>query len=197
MQIRQTDFFAKDREQAPHRVSHGGDLRQGRRKICRPLDHKKPLHLVLKSSFATGRLSFLTAKNRLFVEATLRAQASRKGLTIHSFQNVGNHLHLIIRFSKRLAFQNFLRTVTALIARFVTGARRGKPFGKRFWDELAFTRVLTGFKDFRAMQNYLIKNEVERKLGAEMREAVEVIEAKRRKMWAHARAILFSNSSTA
>lgn len=175
MQSRQRDFLSKHTKFAPNRVQHGG-VTKGRRKTIRPLDRKKPLHLVLKSSAAKGSLSFLGAKNRLFVERTIRDTAKKFGVTVHSFQNVGNHLHAIVKFTKREGFQNFLRTATALIARAVTGARRGKPFGRRFWDALAFTRVINGRRDLAQTEAYLAKNELEREEGKAIRTLYELAE---------------------
>ena len=173
---RQIDLFSKDRQYGPHRSSHGGSIQKGHRKTARPIDRKKPLHLVMKSSHAKGSLSLLTAKNRLFVERTFRERAKQFGITIQGFENVGNHLHAIVKFKRREQFQHFLRTVSALIARFVTGARKGKPFGKRFWNDLAFTRVVQGLKDLRALVTYFFKNEIEREIGHDARESIEETE---------------------
>ena len=175
MRSKQSDFFSKTSEYAANRLHHGG-VTAGRRKVVRPLDRRRPLHLVLKSSAAKGVLSFLSARNKLFVEQAIRENAKKFGVTIQGFQNVGNHLHIIARFSRREGFQNFLRTVTALIARFVTGARRGKPFGRRFWDALAFTRVIVGRRDLAQTETYLQKNEIERENGKSIRTLYEKAE---------------------
>jgi REP element-mobilizing transposase RayT len=183
MQIRQNDFFQKDREFKPNRISHGGTRANGLRKLSRPLAKNKSVHLILKSSEAKGQYSFLTAKNRLFIETTLRSRARQFGIALHSFENVGNHIHIVLKFKRREDFQNFLRTATALIARFVTGARRGKPFGRKFWDGLAFTRVINGYRDFLKILNYLKKNAIEREMGSDVRALIEALEDKRRKLW--------------
>ena len=36
-------------------LKHGGDVRKGRRKVARPVDPKRPIHLVLTSSRAHSR----------------------------------------------------------------------------------------------------------------------------------------------
>jgi REP element-mobilizing transposase RayT len=187
MIYKQKDFFTKDRTFGPHRLAHGGCKDSGTRKLTRPLDRKNPVHLVLKSHAARGQYSLLTPKNRLFVDKTFRSRAKNFNVTIQKIENVGNHIHAIIRFKQRIDFQNFLRTVTALIARFVTGARRGKPFGRRFWDSLAFTRVIKGFEDLKGALNYLQKNAIEREFGGHAREIVELREAHRRKLWTEAK----------
>ena len=119
----------------------------------------------------------LAPKNRLSIERILRAWAVKFGVTVHHRQNVGNHLHVIASFARPEDFQNFLRTVTALIARQVTGARRGKPFGRRFWQGLAFTRVIIGRRDFNGMRAYIDKNRMEAEIHPLARKTVEQYEA--------------------
>jgi REP element-mobilizing transposase RayT len=97
--------------------------------------------LVLKSERATGELSLLRPQHRQFVRYTLVSKAKKFGILIGESVNMGNHIHLRLKASSRLGFQNFLRSVTTGIARKVTGARRGKKFG-RFWQGLAYTRVI-------------------------------------------------------
>jgi REP element-mobilizing transposase RayT len=114
------------------RTQHGGVETKGHRKLERPLSTTRPIHLVLKSHRAKGSLSFLTHKNKPVVEGIIRGKARKFGVRICQFANVGNHLHLKIRIASRPLFQAFLVSVTTLIARTLTSARRGKKFG-RFW----------------------------------------------------------------
>ncbi len=147
-------------------LSHGGDLAKGRRKTRRPLDTKKPLHLVMRSSKASGALSLL--KHKIIVDKIIQKQARKFGVRIAAFANVGNHCHLLVRFSNRKAFQAFLISVTALIARAVTKASKGKPFGK-FWDALAFSRVLKSSREFAIVRKYVAANVIEATKGREAR----------------------------
>lgn len=172
----QNDFFGKNGDFAPRRYTHGGVSSTGKRKLHRPLDRKRPLHLVMKSSHAKGRLSFLGYKNRLEIERIFSRRAKQFSVTIHRFENVGNHIHAVVTFKTKEAFHNFLRTISALVARHVTGARKGKPFGKKFWDHLAFTRVVFGQRGMKALGGYMWKNELERDAGALARHAVEEYE---------------------
>lgn len=173
MRARQIDFFENSKDHAPRRTSHGGAQVKGKRKLSRPLDPKRPIHLVLKSSVARGHLSLLGPRHRLSVERILRRWAVRFTVKIHFFENMGNHLHIVVSFPKRANFQKFLKTATAQIARTVTGALKGRPFGQRFWDTLPFTRVITGRRDFLGLKNYFFKNKIERDLGVLSRKTVE------------------------
>lgn len=125
-------------------------------------------------------------KNKLQIERIVVARAKQFGITLHDWQNVGNHLHLVASFKRRESLQNFLRTIAALIARHVTGAKRGKPYGKRFWDQLAFSRVVFGRLGFGHLKNYVQKNRIEAEEGGEARRIIEqyelaLREARRRK----------------
>src|SRR5262249_50944354 len=120
-----------------------------------------------------GRLSLLGAKNRVEVERILQDRAKQFKIKVHSRVNVGNHLHIVASFPNSELFKNFLRTVTCLIARVVTGAKKGKPFGKRFWDHLAFTRVVNGSRDFFGLMKYLERNRIEAENGRLARRTVE------------------------
>ncbi len=63
----------------------------------------------------------------------------------------------------------FLRSFSGEVARAVTGARKGKPFGK-FWDALAHSRVITGRKSFEIIDRYIFANQLEENHGYKGRE---------------------------
>lgn len=142
------------------RTQHGGTQNKGHRKLERPLSTIRPIHLVLKSNKAKGQMSFLTHKNKSFIESLIKEKAKKFGVKIHEYVNVGNHLHLKIRITSRESFQKFLKSITALIARKVTGARKGKTFGK-FWQGQAFTRVLVSRFEELNLHGYIKANKIE------------------------------------
>lgn len=142
------------------RTTHGGANTRGRRKEYRPLSAKKWTHLILKSDKAKGAYNLLTPRNQIFIADLLKRKAKQFGIVIQCEANVGNHLHLKLRFKTRDGFQNFLRAITTQIARFVTGARRGKPFG-RFWEGLAYTRVVKTAKEELQLRGYIQANQIE------------------------------------
>jgi REP element-mobilizing transposase RayT len=141
-------------------ASFGGALRAGQRKTARPLATKKPLHLVLRSSRAVGEWSFLRAKNRTQIDSILENSAKRYGIRVIGFENVGNHLHLLIQGKNRALLQAFLRTLPAKIALAITQAKRGNRVG-RFFDQLVFTRVVEWGRDFLRTKRYFWKNKLE------------------------------------
>ncbi len=142
------------------RAAHGGQPTIGKRKTERPLDTKSPIHLMLKASKAKGQLSFLYKQNEQHVRHIIEKQARKFFVKIRDYANVGNHLHLEIEITARKEFKQFLRSITCMIARKITGARKGKKFGK-FWDHLAFTRIVRSYKEQQLLERYIMANKFE------------------------------------
>jgi REP element-mobilizing transposase RayT len=108
------------------RTRHGGDLNQGRRKTARPLDTRKPIHLVFRSERARGKWSLKQFKHSTQIEKLTRSLAKKHRIQLYQYANAGNHLHLFIRAKDRTEFKKFTRTLAGLIARIVTGAKNGR-----------------------------------------------------------------------
>ena len=79
-------------------------------------------------------------------------------MRIYRYANVGNHLHLLVRSRTRIAFKRFLKDLSGTIALIVTGAKKSQPLQGRFWDHLAYTRIVNWGRDFKIMELYFIKN---------------------------------------
>jgi REP element-mobilizing transposase RayT len=156
---RQLSFLSKLRIGRP-RTEHGGEIRVGLRKLERPFSARRPMHIVLRSLRARGTWSMRRPESARIVRETLRRYARRYGVRVYQFANAGNHLHLLVRVKCRLALQNFLRVFAGLVARRVTGARKGKPVG-RFWDMLAYSRLMSWGRDFFGVRRYVAQNELE------------------------------------
>ncbi len=173
LRSKQQNLFKFSGQKALHkrysRLHHGGLAPKGKRKLERPLSSKHWIHLVLKSDKARGALSLRMARNQLYIKRTIDTKAHKFGVVVGDFVNVGNHLHLKVKARSREAFQGFLRSITTLIARHVTGARRGRPFG-RFWQGLAYTRVLKSYAEEVRLRGYFGANFAEACLGQPARE---------------------------
>ena len=135
-------------------AQHGGAARTGQRKTSRPLEPTLPLYVVLRSSRARGKWSLSRHPTRNAVKATLSVLADRHDIKIFEFTNGGDQVHLLLRAQSRASFQAFLRAFAGLVARQVTGARKGKPSG-RFWDALTFSRVLNWGEEFELVRGCL------------------------------------------
>jgi REP element-mobilizing transposase RayT len=141
------------------RLSFGGDLARGRRKSARVFDPKRPLHVVLRSSRATGAQSLKRFDRK--ISEILNRQCEIHGVRVYERANAGNHLHFVLRAPSRRALRAFLKAVCGLVARKVTGCERGAPGVSRFWDARPFSRVVAWGRDFAGIKNYVHLNRVE------------------------------------
>ncbi len=82
--------------------------------------------------------------------------ANKYGIRVYRFANFGNHAHLLVQARARPEFQGFLRELSGRIATLVTGAVKGRPDG--FWDGLAWSRLVSWGRDWKALHRYLIAN---------------------------------------
>lgn len=153
---------------APKKV-FGGSLLKGNAKEERPISTKHFMHLVLRSSLAKGRRSFLHDKNWRKVNRIVREQAGSAGIKIKHFENVGNHLHIVVLIPSRKALFRFLRSISGIIARFIMGAERNNPKTVKFWDARPFSRIVAwGERSLRPLKEYMHKNR-EQALGFSFR----------------------------
>src|SRR5262252_4098119 len=168
----QLSLFSTSVRAELNRTEHGGAVRRGRRKLERPISVRRPMHVVLKSERARGAWSM--RKHERAIREALRACVSRSGVRVYEFANVGSHLHLLVRARRRGAFQRFLRTFAGIVARVVTGARRGQPLqGGPFWSTLAWSRVVAWGRDFWGVRHYVFRNRIEATDGPAIRRALE------------------------
>lgn len=141
-----------------NRLNHGGELANGKRKERRPFDPKRPLHVVMRSTRATGEWSMLGRKNVQNVHRIVREATKRHKIQTFKFANVGNHLHFLIRARSVEALRAFMREVAGQIAFQVTGSRKTHPLQGKFWDRIPYSRVVSWGKDFKSVSCYLIGN---------------------------------------
>jgi REP element-mobilizing transposase RayT len=161
---RQLDFFTaksvKNLSEYARRSEHGGDIRRGKRKLARPFDPKRALHLTLRAERAKDEWSMLRIEKARAIRTLVWKLAAQNKIKIHQFANSGNHLHFLISAKDHAGFKRFLRTLTALVSRLVTGAKKGNPIGK-FWDALAWSEIVNWGRHFFNVRYYVIQNELE------------------------------------
>ncbi len=145
-----------------HKLFFGGSRLKGNPSRARPFSKKCVCHIVLKSRHAVGDKSFLSRRNKNFVEGIIKNSSKRFYVTVRRFTNVGNHLHIVLQSPTADAQRNFLRTISALIARRVTNSHRGSPMKvEKFWDARPFSRLVPWGKAYQAILNYLSLNSLE------------------------------------
>ena len=138
----QLPLFDRPTRAELRRTEHGGDVRRGKRKLERPVSTRRPMHVVLTA--ARGRCSLLRYDR--IVRDVLRGMARRFDVRVYDFANVNSHLHIVVRARRREASQGFLRSFAGIVARRITGARRGRPCGAVF-KGLAWSRVVSWGRD--------------------------------------------------
>jgi len=148
---------------AKDRFSFGGSLLKGSHpKKARPFSRKLPIHIVLKSSRATGRLSLL--RHSSAIARLIASQADRRLIKVFAVSNAGNHLHLLIQAPTREAFQGFIRGLSARISQLVMGKakeQKREKFESAFWDARPFSKIVSWGPQLRNVRRYLSLNSTE------------------------------------
>ena len=152
--MKQLKFFK------PNEKAYGGSLMKKRKgRGARPLVTQETMHLVLRSVLATGNWSF--HKHHWKIWAILDKFAKKYGVTIYSWANGGNHIHIQLKLSNRFTYRPFIRAVTAAIAMKVTGMSRWNKLKIKFWERRPFTRIVIGRSAFLKLKDYLFVNSME------------------------------------
>jgi REP element-mobilizing transposase RayT len=137
----------------------GSLLKNSHAKTARPFKKNNPIHIVLRSTKARGKNSFLS--HTKWIDQQIKNISKACGVKIDRYENVGNHLHILLRSTRRESFKAFLRGITSTIARKFTGAKKGMEKGQKFWDALPFSRLIKGGRAYRVVQDYFNKNRIE------------------------------------
>ncbi|CAN5659666.1 hypothetical protein BH10BDE1_BH10BDE1_27270 [soil metagenome] len=165
------------------RYSHGGalrNLRSGRR--ARPIRSHAPIHLVLKANRECLAGGFRTTRKFLLIHQLRDRYAKKFFIKIEQMSVQGDHIHIIIRTTRRSCLQNFLRVFSGQIAqRFesegllrlmqtrriqsprVTGTPKSRLVHERrkLWKHRPFTRIVLGRRALVTLENYVQLNERE------------------------------------
>jgi REP element-mobilizing transposase RayT len=177
-QAKQTSFFKLI-------LSHGGILRNQRQgRGARPLSTKESLHLVFKlNSHRLRHRSLRSAKGFALANRIIKKYAVHFYIKIEQLSIQNDHIHALVRTSRRSLYQNFFRVVAGQIAQqferegmftaqmvtdtYDTHARihackvNGDKKAKSLWKYRPFTRVVRGWKAYKIVRNYIQLNEQE------------------------------------
>ena len=133
----------------------GGSLSKNKRKSKRPLNVKRPIHIVFRSTKAIHKFSLFHPNNKANINALVYDLSLKYKIRIYNFVNSGNHLHLLIHSKDKLNLQNYFRELASKIALFIYSGK-----GK-FWTSIVYTKLLSWGKQFKNVDHYLIQNELE------------------------------------
>jgi REP element-mobilizing transposase RayT len=167
----------------PQAKFFGGALLQNKRKSQRPLTAKDSIHFVLRSEWATGRNSFLVAKNRTVIGRILDRFAKKFGVRIYQRSINSNHIHLLLKITNRSLYKAFIKSISGQIASHVMqkqsfklfqraqqlsqrgdGPQTAKLVGRKlqgFWQFRPFSRIVNWGRDFKICMSYIKQNVLE------------------------------------
>jgi REP element-mobilizing transposase RayT len=166
---KQLEFFKSDLR------FFGGRLLHGRRRRQRPLSVKDPVHLILRSSWASGLNSFLRPHNKNAIQKIIATTAQKYGVRVYRTAIASNHIHSIVRIHSRRLYRTFIRVLAGKIASHVMKNQSFKIFrkglrgdppeiqgkGQAFWQFRPFTRLMHWGRDFTKCCAYLKQNTLE------------------------------------
>jgi putative transposase len=112
---KQSSFFKSKRE---HCYKHGGELRKKRAgRFRRPLSCKAPHHIVFKVNKLTLRHRTLRSiQGFALSHGIIKKYAKRFFIKVEQITIQNDHIHMMIRTSRRSLFHNFFRVVAGQIA---------------------------------------------------------------------------------
>lgn len=87
------------------------------------------------------------------IQLLIKRYAGKFNIKVHRTSINSNHIHLLIVTSRRANFQNYLRSITGLIARLMGAGK--------LWEHLAFSRVANWGKEYKVLISYILKNQLE------------------------------------
>lgn len=185
----QTQFQLASKRQD---LEHGGEHRKKRSgRGQRPLSCKESLHVVFKiNRIVLKTQSFRTHQNFKLSREIIQKYADRFFVKIEQISIQGDHIHCLVRTTRRSFFHHFFRVASGQIAqqfektdklRVVIDDRtrtsqqnssqsvtdtpkKGNSSSKRklkLWMYRPFTRVVRGYTDYKNVRNYIQLNEKE------------------------------------
>lgn len=161
---KQVSFFSSS---GVFKLSHGGELRKKRKgRGFRPLSTKEPLHLVLKvDKYRLRNRSLRAPQSFKLVLEIISKYARNFAVKVEQVSVQKDHIHLLIRTSRRKHYQHFFRVVAGQIAQrfeqaglLAVGRVTDTP---KLWKYRPFSRVVKGWKSYKVVRDYIQLNEKE------------------------------------
>ena len=162
-----------------HRFCHGGSSRNHRKgRGQRPLSTREPLHAVSKSKRKPCFQKSRSPRNFAQVQKIISKYARKFFVKVEQLSIQNDHVHLLLRTSRRSHYHFFFRVVTGQISQSFGREGRVKPYvvtdtpidqnrplntGRKLWKFRPFTRVVRGWRAYKTLRNYIQLNEMEAK----------------------------------
>ena len=149
----------------------------------RPISSRDPIHLVFKANRENVPGGLRAPRRYRLIYLLCDRYARRFFIKIESVSVQGDHLHFIVRTSRRSTLQNFLRVFSGQVSQqlanngltrsgdvtdtpaIASPGRGSKSLvvneRQKFWKYRPFTRVVKSYQAHRIVQNYVRLNELE------------------------------------
>ena len=152
-----------------HNLSYGGELRKKKRgRGPRPLSGKEPLHAVFKVvQYQLRQKSLRAPRSFKLILEIIEKYAKHFAVKIEQRSVQKDHLHLLIRTSRRKLYHHFFRVVAGQIAQrfekegLLTNINQKVTPTPRLWKYRPFSRVVRGWKSYIDARDYIQLNEQE------------------------------------
>ena len=161
-----------------HQLCYGGSFRQLRAgRGQRPLSTREPIHCVFKiNRLSLAHRSLRSPKNFTLTRKIINKYANKFFVKIDQISIQGDHVHLLLRATRRSHFHYFFRVVAGQVAQVMAKEgllkmlpvtdtpnhkRQSKPRPRKLWKHRPFTRVVRGWRAYKTIRNYIQLNEQE------------------------------------
>ena len=149
-----------------NKFSYGGELRKLKNgRGHRPISVKSPIHVVFKVNRHRLRHRSLRSPQSFKLVHFIVARYSKYfSVKIEQLSIQHDHLHLLIRSSRRKNIQHYFRVVAGQIAQRLEFEGLLYPVTdtlQRIWKHRPFSRIVFGRKGLRIIKNYIQLNEKE------------------------------------
>src|SRR5687768_8954194 len=125
-------------------TAFGGELNLGKRKCARPLDSKRPLHLIFKA-----QTDELLLTHQALIQVTVERIAAKNGVRIQSLVIHADHIHIILEIPQRQIYNRWIRGVTGVLVRKIPGLS---------WKLLPYTQIVNWGRHLAGVHKYLEEN---------------------------------------
>ncbi|WP_210415674.1 transposase [Bdellovibrio sp. ZAP7] len=145
-----------------HRYCHGGILRRSSKgRGARPLSHKDPIHLLFKVNKIAVKGGLRSLRSFSLMNRVLKRYSAKFYVKVEQFSVQMDHVHMLVRGSRRSNLQSFMRVLAGQFAQTLTDTHSLKHEGPKVWKYRPFSRVIKGFRPYQTVRNYIQLNELE------------------------------------
>jgi REP element-mobilizing transposase RayT len=122
----------------------GGTTLKGKRKVARPLDSKRPIHLILKATNP-----FLLLRNRQLIGNVLSYFNEKFGVKVYEYAIQADHIHLCAKIPNRPLYRAWIRAVTSTLVRKIPGLK---------WNLRPYSKIASWGRQFKILIEYIKDN---------------------------------------